>query len=149
MAARGNKAVGQNLVKSYEDPKSCPVATSDGKLNIKNRNLAIENYGYGPINPEEPNEKFWKGIADLWSISSEEAKTSRCGNCAAFVQTPKMLGCIQEGLGFEEDYESDEALRQNQEDVREASNLGYCQLFGFKCAADRTCRAWLFGGPIK
>lgn len=149
MATRGNKAVGQALVRSYEDPKSCPVATMDAKLNAKNRNLAIKNHGYGPMNPGEPNEKFWKGIADLWNITVEQAKTSRCGNCAAFVQTPMMLACIQDNLGYEEDYESKEALQENQEEVRKASDLGYCQTFGFKCAADRTCRAWLFGGPIK
>jgi hypothetical protein len=28
------------------------------------------------------------------------------------------------------------------------SELGYCELFEFKCAADRTCSAWLVGGPI-
>jgi hypothetical protein len=27
--------------------------------------------------------------------------------------------------------------------------LGYCELFEFKCAADRTCSAWLVGGSIK
>ena len=27
-------------------------------------------------------------------------------------------------------------------------NLGYCQLFKFKCAGDRTCDAWVHGGPI-
>jgi len=32
--------------------------------------------------------------------------------------------------------------------VQDAANLGYCQLFHFKCAGDRTCDAWLMGGPI-
>lgn len=149
MATRGNKAVGQALVKGYKDPDVCPVATTDGKLNIKNRNLAIKNHGYGPMNPGESNDKYWKGIADLWGISTEEAKTSRCGGCAAFVQTPRMLACIQDHIGFDEDYPSEKALKENQEAVRVASDLGYCQAFGFKCAADRTCRAWLYGGPIK
>jgi len=149
MAVRGNKAVGESLVKGYADPKSCPIATTDAKLNIKNRNLAIENHGYGPMNPGEPNEDFWQGIADLWDISPKEAKTSRCGNCAAFVQTPKMMACIRGNIGYKEDYTSKKPLQENQEKVLEAADLGYCQSFGFKCAAERTCRAWLFGGPIK
>lgn len=149
MATRGNKAVGQALVKGYEDPDVCPVATTDAKVNIKNRNLAIKNHGYGPMNPGEANEEFWEGIAKLWSISTKEAKTSRCANCAAFVQTPKMLACIQDHIGYEEDYPAEEALRENQSEVQQAADLGYCQAFGFKCAADRTCRAWLHGGPIK
>lgn len=149
MAFKGNKEVGQALVKAYKDPATCPVATTDARLNIKNRDLAIKNHGYGPMNPSEPNEKFWKGIADLWSLSGEEAKTSRCSNCAAFIQTPKMLSCIESHIGYEEDYPSEEELRQDQQEVREASDLGYCLSFGFKCAAKRVCRAWLYGGPIK
>jgi hypothetical protein len=103
------------------------------------------------MNPGEPNPKFWKGIAELWGISAEEAKTSRCANCAAFIQTPKMLACIQNNLGLEEDY-SDKAAserEENQSQTLKASDLGYCQLFAFKCAADRVCRAWLHGGPIR
>ena len=30
----------------------------------------------------------------------------------------------------------------------EAANLGYCEVFDFKCAGDRTCDAWIVGGPI-
>jgi hypothetical protein len=35
-----------------------------------------------------------------------------------------------------------------EEAVQEAANLGYCELFHFKCAAARTFDAWLVGGPI-
>ncbi len=64
----------------------------------------------------------------------------RCGNCAAFIQTPEMLDCIVKGIDQEEEgYAAD---------VMEASDLGYCELFDFKCAGDRTCSAWLTGGPI-
>jgi hypothetical protein len=151
MAERGNKAVGEALVKNYKDGDSCPVATVDVALNTKNRNIAIEERGYGPMNPGEPNEKFWKGIADLWGISSQEAKSSRCGNCAAFIQTPKMLACIENHLGLDDDYakEGSKDMAENRSRTLKAADLGYCQLFAFKCAADRTCRAWLFGGPIK
>ena len=34
-------------------------------------------------------------------------------------------------------------------DVLDSANLGYCQLFKFKCAAARTCDSWLHGGPIR
>jgi hypothetical protein len=50
-----------------------------------------------------------------------------------------MLECIKYGIDEEEGYA---------EDVMKAANLGYCELFDFKCAADRTCSAWLVGGPI-
>jgi hypothetical protein len=148
---RKNDAVGAALIRAYKDESACPVATVDVTLNIKNRNIAIRERGYGPMNPSKPNTDFWKGIADLWGISVNDAKSSRCGNCAAFIQTPKMLACIQNNLGLEEDYEAkaDDEQRENQARTLEAGNLGYCQLFAFKCASERTCRAWLHGGPIK
>jgi hypothetical protein len=33
-------------------------------------------------------------------------------------------------------------------EVQDAADLGYCELFDFKCAGERTCSAWLSGGPI-
>jgi len=34
-------------------------------------------------------------------------------------------------------------------DVIDAGQLGYCRFLKFKCAAARTCDAWVIGGPIK
>jgi hypothetical protein len=39
--------------------KLCPTATHDVKLNLKNRDWAFKNVGYGAANPELPNEEFW------------------------------------------------------------------------------------------
>jgi hypothetical protein len=36
----------------------------------------------------------------------------------------------------------------NEWDTIEAGDLGYCEAFDFKCAASRTCDAWVVGGPI-
>jgi hypothetical protein len=33
-------------------------------------------------------------------------------------------------------------------DVIKAGKLGYCRMLKFKCAAARTCDAWVVGGPI-
>jgi len=143
MARRPTTARGSSIAKGYKDPATCPVATQDVHENLKNRNHAIEDYGYGPMNPEEDNKKFWQRLADLWDISVDEAKTARCGNCAAFIQTPKMMDCIVSGLTGDEEFE-----RSDSEAVVDAANLGYCQLFHFKCAGARTCEAWLVGGPV-
>lgn len=120
----------------------CPIATYDIKENLKKRNWAFKNVGYGPANPDEPNDEFWKERADEWNTDVDQAKTMRCGNCAAFIQTPEMIECITKGI--EPDQEEDELTR----DVIDAADLGYCELFHFKCAAARTCSAWLRGGPI-
>jgi hypothetical protein len=120
----------------------CPIATYDIKENLKKRNWAFKNVGYGPANPDEPNDDFWKARADEWNTDLDQAKTMRCGNCAAFIQTPEMIACITKGI--EPDQEEDELTK----DVINAADLGYCELFHFKCAAARTCSAWLRGGPI-
>ena len=121
----------------------CPPATQDISLNLQNRQKAINEYGYGPLNPDQPNEKFWQAKVAEWNLDSiEEAKKSRCGNCAAFDQTSKTLDCIAKGIGDDEGSE-------NPYDVIEAGQLGYCRFLKFKCAAKRTCDAWVVGGPIK
>lgn len=122
----------------------CPISTQDIQENLKNRDWAFKNVGYGAANPELPNDEFWAKKADEWQCSVEEAKTMRCGNCAAFIQTPEMMECIVKGIQKEE---SDEETYANE--VVNAAELGYCELFEFKCAADRTCSAWLVGGSIK
>jgi hypothetical protein len=120
----------------------CPDATQDIKLNLKKRNWAFKNVGYGPANPEEPNDEFWQERADEWQTDVDQARTMRCGNCAAFIQTPEMIQCIVSGI------EPEEAEQDLTEEVIDAADLGYCELFHFKCAAGRTCSAWLSGGPI-
>lgn len=119
----------------------CPIATQDIHENLENRNHAFKEYGYGPANPELENEDFWAERAKEWNTSTDNAKTMRCGNCSAFIQTPEMMGCIIGGIQKEED-------ETYAPEVVESADLGYCELFEFKCAADRTCSAWLTGGPI-
>lgn len=120
----------------------CPAATQNIELNLKNRQKAIEEYGYGPLNPNEPNEKFWEKKKEKWELdSAEEAKKSLCGNCAAFDITTKTLDCIAKGIGNDEGSE-------DPYDVINVGKLGYCRFLKFKCAAARTCDAWVVGGPI-
>jgi hypothetical protein len=44
-----------------------------------------------------------------------------------------MLDCIEKGIGSEGDAE----------EFIEKADLGYCEIFDFKCAASRTCDAWV------
>ena len=119
----------------------CPIETRDIKENLKKRDWAFKNVGYGPANPELANGAFWNEKANEWQTSVSQAKSMRCGNCAAFIQTPEMMECIRSGI----DQETDSFAQ----DVIDTAKLGFCELFDFKCAADRTCSAWLVGGPIK
>ncbi len=118
---------------------TCPTATKDIPTNLKNRQNAIDTANYGPLNPNESNEKYWNAKADMFEGDVEAAKKALCGNCSFFVQTKAILDCIAEGIGGDV---------KDEWDTIEAGDLGYCEAFDFKCAATRTCDAWVVGGPI-
>jgi len=121
--------------------QQCPAPTQDITLNLKNRQKAIDEYGYGPLNPDLPNNKFWMAKVDEWNLDSvDEAKASLCGNCAAFDQRQATLDCIAQGI--------DSDSPADAEGVIDAGDLGYCKFLKFKCASRRTCDAWVTGGPL-
>jgi hypothetical protein len=119
----------------------CPPATQDITVNLKNRQKAIDEYGYGPLNPDLPNRKFWLAKQQEWNLDSpDEAKASLCGNCAAFDQRSETLDCIAQGIGSDQGAE---------DPTIDAGDLGYCRFLKFKCASRRTCDAWVTGGPLR
>jgi hypothetical protein len=127
-----------NLVEAAE--KGCPVATQDIDVNLKNRQRAIDNYMYGPANPEKPGN-YWKDYAKKWKIDEKTAKTMQCNNCAAFDVSDKMWKCIEEGIK-DGNKEADAMATIHK------SDLGYCNFLHFKCAGSRSCTAWVSGGAI-
>ena len=73
-----------NLLEAIE--RGCPPATQNIELNLKNRQKAIDEYGYGPLDPNEPNEEFWakKGkpeqyLPGTWGPASADAMLKRDG----------------------------------------------------------------------
>ena len=116
-------------LENYEAEMSCPPATQDVAINTKNRNATIKNFGYGPLNVDEPGD-FWEDIAKQWKTTVKAAKKSKCGNCVAFDRSPRMKACMpgetSDGEGV----------------------LGYCWMHHFKCHSARTCDTWAKGGPI-
>jgi hypothetical protein len=126
-----NKIVQEGMeAKHYE-------AIDDVHVNLENRNHAIEEYGYGPMNPNESNKDFWKEKSDLWKTTIDEAQKSRCYNCAAFNKSKTIINKIATALG------------PAGKTIVQKSDLGFCEMFHFKCAGARTCDAWLMNGPIK
>ena len=124
-----------------EAAKKCPPATQDITMNLNNRQKAIDEYGYGPLNPDMPNRKFWMKKVDEWNLDSvEEAQSSLCGNCAAFDIRQDTLDCIAQGI--------DADSPEDAQGVIDAGDLGYCKFLKFKCASRRTCDAWVTGGPL-
>jgi hypothetical protein len=52
-----------------------------------------------------------------------------------------MQDCIAKGIGSEPGSDPSSTI--------DAGTLGYCKFLKFKCAAKRTCDAWVEGGPIR
>jgi hypothetical protein len=123
-----------------EAKTGCPVATQDIHVNLKNRQHGIDEYHYGPANPDKPG-KYWKDAAKRWKTDEATAKTMRCANCAAFDISDKMYNCMIKGIQGDE--KNIDALA-----TIEKGDLGYCNFLHFKCAGSRSCSAWVTGGPI-
>jgi hypothetical protein len=127
----------QSALRSHQGSLSkspCPRATQDIGLNTRNRQLVIDKYDYGPLNPQEPSLSFWTKIASRWNKNPtkknlDEARSARCGNCVAFDISPRMEACMPGP-------------------VTNAGKLGFCWMHDFKCASLRTCATWAGGGPI-
>lgn len=137
------KSRAEELLDNVQTNIECPPSTQDISLNLINRKNCVDKANYGPANPNLENIDFWQSKADLFKTSIDEAQTMRCKNCAAFVIKDKMKKCIEKGIASESIKEEDIAL-----EIVDQANLGYCELFDFKCAGDRTCDAWITGGPL-
>jgi hypothetical protein len=134
------KSRADELLQQIQTNIECPPATQDISLNLANRKICVEKANYGPANPQLENLDFWQQKADLFKTSVEQAQSMKCKNCAAFVVKQKMMDCISKGIDPDEPGEAKEIV--------DLANLGYCELFDFKCAGDRTCDAWITGGPL-
>lgn len=120
--------------------KNCPVATYNIDVNLKNRQKAIDNYHYGPANPDNPGD-YWKQAAKTFKVTEAIAKTMQCANCAAFDVSDKMRKCMEDGI--KGDYKETDAMAT----IKKA-DLGYCNFLHFKCAGSRSCTAFVTGGAI-
>lgn len=133
--AEGEDEGEQEEVEELEG-EACPIATQDIKVNLANRQKAIDVANYGPANPNEPGD-YWQGKAKRMRSTVEQVRTMVCGNCAFFMVGPKIKACIAKGIG------------EGAGETIAAGELGYCEAFDFKCAAKRTCDAWVVGGPVR
>jgi hypothetical protein len=127
-----------NLLEAISN--GCPTATHDIDVNLKNRQKAIDEYHYGPANPERA-EDYWSTSAKIFRVGVATARTMQCGNCAAFDVSDSMRKCMASGIqGDESGVDANASIN--------LADLGYCNFLHFKCAGSRSCKAWVTGGPI-
>jgi hypothetical protein len=87
----------QKLLIENDDSEfiSCPIVTQDSNIDRKRRSKAVQEYSYGPINPNNENIKYWREKAISLRLGSvEAAKENRCHNCAFFDISTRILTCI-------------------------------------------------------
>ena len=76
-----NQVVDDDMYEAEEE-FVCPLSTQDADLNDKNREYAIQEYGYGPSKGGRTKEM--------------------CGTCGYYNIRSKMLDCIENGIGMNE-----------------------------------------------
>ena len=96
--------------------------------NKKTRDTLVETQMLGPVKVDAPNSEFWRGLANVWRISPDQAKRRLCANCEYFDDAPETL-------------EAMEVVAQDEFDA-DGGGRGYCNKFEFCCHHLRVCKAW-------
>ena len=96
--------------------------------NKKTRDTLVETQMLGPVKVNAPNGEYWRGLANVWRISPDQAKRRLCANCEYFDDQPEML-------------EAMDVVPQDEFD-KDGGGRGYCHKFEFICHNLRTCKAW-------
>jgi hypothetical protein len=96
--------------------------------NKKTRDTLVETQMLGPVKVDAPNSEFWRGLANVWRISPDQAKRRLCANCEYFDDAPETL-------------EAMEVVAQDEFDA-DGGGRGYCHKLEFVCHTLRVCRRW-------
>ena len=122
----------------------CPLPLQNNKLNIKNHLKTIKLYGLGPADPRIPNTQFWRDKAERWDVTEGDARGRLCANCEHYLQTTKILNCIDSTQA--KDFKTS-MVDPSIVDI-ESKPVAYCMLYEITCSPTRTCDSQELGGPI-
>ena len=131
--------IGWEVTSFTRNPETAECLSQIGVQKVVVGNLQDSDFKSKDELKESPNLDYWNKLMDIYNTKDIFAiLKQRCGNCAAFNISDKMRDCIKKGIG-------DEAPT---EPIIKVGEIGYCRFLKFKCAAARTCQAWVSGGPI-
>ena len=122
----------EDFAKRLGELGGLPEVELTPRQNTVNREMAVEEWGYGPEAPslaKGSNKPFYSGLARAWGVEEVEARRRMCGNCEYW----KACEDTQEML---------EAIPVTPYDEAGGAARGYCEEHAFACAASRVCKSW-------
>jgi len=102
--------------------------------NKATRETLFKTQMLGPEKTALPNSEYWRGLANVWRISPDQAKRNLCANCEYFDDQPETL-------------EAMEVVPQDELD-KDGGGRGYCNKFEFICHNLRVCKSWEKGSVM-
>ena len=124
----GLLAPAEEIVIEIQEAEKPVIEGLTKESNEKIRGTLMETQMLGPENTQEANTEFWRGLANVWRISPDQAKRRLCANCEYFDDAPETL-------------EAMEVVPQDEFD-KDGGGRGYCHKFEFICHNLRVCKAW-------
>jgi hypothetical protein len=124
----GLLAPAEEIVIEIQEAEKPVIEGLTKESNEKIRDTLMETQMLGPKNTQEANTEFWRGLANVWRISPDQAKRRLCANCEYFDDAPETL-------------EAMEVVPQDEFD-KDGGGRGYCHKFEFICHNLRVCKAW-------
>jgi len=124
----GLLAPAEEIVIEIQEAEKPVIEGLSKESNEKIRDTLMETQMLGTENTQEANTEFWRGLANVWRISPDQAKRRLCANCEYFDDAPETL-------------EAMEVVPQDEFD-KDGGGRGYCHKFEFICHNLRVCKAW-------
>jgi hypothetical protein len=124
----GLLAPAEEIVIEIQEAEKPVIEGLTKESNEKIRDTLMETQMLGPENTQEANTEYWRGLANVWRISPDQAKRRLCANCEYFDDAPETL-------------EAMEVVPQDEFD-KDGGGRGYCNKYTFVCHSLRVCRQW-------
>lgn len=124
----GLLAPAEEIVIEIQEAEKPVIEGLTKESNEKIRDTLMETQMLGPENTQEANTEYWRGLANVWRISPDQAKRRLCANCEYFDDAPETL-------------EAMEVVPQDEFD-KDGGGRGYCHKLEFICHSLRVCRRW-------
>ena len=91
----GLLAPAEEIVIEIQEAEKPVIEGLTKESNEKIRDTLMETQMLGPENTQEANTEYWRGLANVWRISPDQAKRRLCANCEYFDDAPETLEAME------------------------------------------------------